>query len=211
MKRILVACEESQVVTKAFRALGHEAFSCDLLEASGGHPEWHFQTDVVSLLREGRDWDMLIGFPPCDHLCVSGAKWFKQKIADGRQQQGIELFMALATADVPQVAIENPVGIMSTRWRKPDQIIQPWQFGHEAQKMTCLWLRNLPLLKATEVVGRGERRLMPNGSLMPVWIGNAKVSTRKQVRSRTFDGIANAMAAQWGSLMTSTHLQMTLV
>ncbi len=211
MKRILVACEESQVVTKAFRALGHEAFSCDLLEASGGHPEWHFQTDVVSLLREGRDWDMLIGFPPCDHLCVSGAKWFKQKIADGRQQQGIELFMALATADVPQVAIENPVGIMSTRWRKPDQIIQPWQFGHEAQKMTCLWLRNLPLLKATEVVGRGERRLMPNGSLMPVWIGNAKVSTRKQVRSRTFDGIANAMAAQWGSLMTITHLQMTLV
>ncbi len=210
MKRILVACEESQVVTKAFRALGHEAFSCDVLEASGGHPEWHFQTDVVALLREGRDWDMLIGFPPCDHLCVSGAKWFGQKIADGRQQQGIEFFMALATADVPQVAIENPVGIMSRRWRPPDQIIQPWQFGDEAQKTTCLWLRNLPLLKATHVVGKGERRLMPNGTLRPAWMDDVKACTRKQVRSRTFQGIGNAMATQWGTFMAGSLFQMKM-
>ncbi len=198
-------------MTKAFRALGHEAFSCDLLEASGGHPEWHFQTDVVSLLREGRDWDMLIGFPPCDHLCVSGAKWFGQKIADGRQQQGINLFMALATADVPQVAIENPVGIMSTRWRKPDQIIQPWQFGDEAQKTTCLWLRGLPTLRATKIVGRGVIQVLKSGKRLPEWYSTAPKHSRKQVRSRTFDGIANAMAAQWGSLITSTHVQMTLV
>ena len=143
--RVLVACEESQAVTKALRANGHEAFSCDLLPASGGHPEYHMQCNVLEVLDQA--WDMMIGFPPCDHLAVSGARWFPEKRADGRQQQGVELFLALAHAPIPKVAIENPVGIMSTLWRKLDQIIQPWQFGDEATKTTCLWLRNMPLVK----------------------------------------------------------------
>jgi len=196
--RVLVACEESQVVTKAFRAVGHEAYSCDLLPASGGRPEWHKQGDVREIIGEGAPWDMLIGFPPCDHLAVSGARWFPEKIADGRQQQGIDLFLFLAHAEVPRVAIENPVGIMSTVWRRPDQIVQPWQFGDEATKTTCLWVRGLPPLLPTKIVGRGALRLMPNGSHHPLWISDAPHKTRKVVRSRTFQGLADAMACQWG-------------
>ena len=201
--RILVACEESQTVTKAFRATGHNAFSCDLMPASGGHPEWHLRGDVRDILAGGLPWDMLIGFPPCDHLAVSGARWFPEKIADGRQQQGIDLFLALAHADVPRVAIENPVGIMSTVWRKPDQIVQPWQFGDEATKTTCLWVRGLPPLLPTKIVGRGALRLMPNGSHHPLWISDASHKTRKIVRSRTFQGIADAMAQQWSLFLMS--------
>lgn len=134
--KVLVACEESQAVTIAFRKLGHEAYSCDIEPCSGGHPEWHLQQDVVPLLSQ--NWDMIIAFPPCTHLATSGAAWFEKKRKDGRQQQGIDFFMLFANANCPRIAIENPVGIMSTVWRKPDQIIQPWQFGEPFSKKTCL-------------------------------------------------------------------------
>jgi len=124
--KILLACEESQVVCKEFRKLGHEAYSCDILPCSGGHAEWHLQQDITPLLKE--KWDMIIAFPPCTHLAVSGAAWFKQKIADGRQQQGIDFFMQFTDLECEKVAIENPICIMSTKWRKPDQIINPFQF-----------------------------------------------------------------------------------
>ena len=161
---VLVACEESQAVTIALRVMGVQAFSCDILPASGGHPEWHIQGDVAPLLVEG--WDMIIAFPPCTHLAVSGARWFAEKRADGRQQAAIDFFMLFANVDCPRVAIENPIGIMSTVWRKPDQIIQPWQFGHGETKATCLWLKGLPLLRPTYIVeGREQRvwRMPPSG------------------------------------------------
>ena len=151
--RVLVACEESQAVTVELRRLGHEAYSCDIQECSGGHPEWHLKVDALELLK--MKWDMLIAFPPCTDLCVSGAKWFAVKRADGRQQRSIEFFMRFAQADCPRIAIENPVGIMSSEYRKPDQIIQPWQFGHGETKATCLWLKGLPKLMPTKIVGGG--------------------------------------------------------
>jgi hypothetical protein len=193
--RVLVACEESGVVTAAFRAKGHDAWSCDLMPTSGAHPEWHLQGDVRDFLA---GWDIIIGFPPCDHLAVSGARWFPQKRADGRQQAGIDLFMAIANAPCERIAIENPVGIMSTLWRKPDQIIQPYHYGHEAKKTTCLWLKGLAPLVPTNVVGEGEMRVYPDGSKYPLWISDANHKTRKVLRSRTFEGVAQAMADQWG-------------
>ena len=140
--RILVACEESQAVTKELRRLGHEAYSCDLLPCGGGYPLWHIQVDALELLK--MRWDMVLAFPPCTHLAVSGARYFAEKRKDGRQQAAIDFFMRFANCDCPRVAIENPVGIMSTHYRKPDQIIQPWQFGHGETKATCLWLKGLP-------------------------------------------------------------------
>ncbi|MCD8068504.1 MAG: hypothetical protein LUE87_06415 [Lachnospiraceae bacterium] len=184
--RVLVACEESQEVCKAFRAKGHEAYSCDIEPCSGGHPEWHLQCDATQLLK--MPWDMIIAFPPCTHLAVSGARYFEEKIKDGRQQQGIDFFMIFVNADCDRIAIENPVGIMSTKFRKPDQIIQPWQFGHGETKKTCLWLKNLPLLQPTNIVDGREQR---------IW----KMSPgpeRAKNRSKTFLGIARAMAEQWG-------------
>lgn len=151
--RILVACEESQAVTKELRRLGHEAYSCDIQPCSGGHPEWHLQVDALELLK--MRWDMLIAFPPCTDLAVSGARWFPEKRADGRQQRSIDFFMRFVRADCPRIAIENPVGIMSTEYRKPSQIIQPWMFGHGETKATCLWLKGLPPLIPTEIVGGG--------------------------------------------------------
>ncbi len=192
--KVLVACEESQAVTIELRALGHEAYSCDIEPCSGGHPEWHLQQDVVPLLKE--KWDMIIAFPPCTHLAVSGARWFKEKQADGRQQQGIDFFMNFALCRCSKVAIENPVGIMSTRWRKPDQIIPPWQFGDEAQKTTCLWLKGLPPLKPTKIVGKGEFITTPSGKKLPKWYSDNKSSN---ARSKTFPGIGKAMAAQWSA------------
>ena len=203
---ILVACEESQAVTKHLRALGHEAFSCDILPCSGGHPEWHYQQDVFEVIEKG--WDMMIAFPPCTHLASSGARHFKQKIADGRQQQGIDFFMKLANADIDRIAIENPIGVMSTKYRKPDQIIQPYQFGDKAQKSTCLWLKNLPKLESTDVVDKGEffEFISKKGvkKRMPMWyykaLQDAKTpQQRSTLRSKTFDGIARAMATQWTS------------
>ena len=196
--KILVACEESQAVTTEFRKLGHEAYSCDILEASGGHPEWHLQQDVLPLLEQ--PWDMIIAFPPCTNLAVSGAAWFSQKRADGSQQASVEFFMKFANANCPKVAIENPVGIMSTEWRKPDQIIQPYMFGDPFSKKTCLWLKGLPLLVPTNIVEEGERVTFASGKSMPKWYSNAyrlPPAERAKLRSKTFPGIASAMASQW--------------
>ena len=183
--KILIACEESQVVTQEFRKLGHEAYSCDLLPTSGEHPEWHIQEDVRGII--DNPWDMIIAFPPCTHLAASGARWFKEKRKDGRQQAAIHFFMMFAwRTDIP-IAIENPIGIMSTYYRKPDQIIQPWQFGHGETKATCLWLNKLPKLKPTNIVeGRVNRiHKMPESK------------NRAKLRSKTYHGIAKAMAEQW--------------
>lgn len=183
--KILIACEESQSVTIEMRKLGHEAYSCDTEPCSGGHPEWHIQDDVLNHLDEG--WDMMIGFPPCTHLAVSGARWFKEKRESGVQQEAIAFFMALANAPIEKIALENPVSIMSTQWRKPDQIIQPWQFGHGETKATCLWLKNLPELKPTDIVEGRDNRI----HFMP------PPKDRSKLRSKTYDGVAKAMAEQW--------------
>ena len=183
--RVLVACEESQAVTKELRRLGHEAYSCDIEPCSGGHPEWHLQQDVTQLLKIR--WDMVIAFPPCTDLAVSGARYFEQKRKDGRQQKSIEFFMMFANCGCPKTAIENPVGIMSGIYRKPDQIIQPWHFGHGETKRTCLWLKGLPKLKPVDFVPGREQRIwkMPPGK------------DRAKTRSKTYPGIAKAMAEQW--------------
>lgn len=196
--KVLVACEESQAVTVELRNLGHEAYSCDIEPCSGGHPEWHLQQDVVPLLKE--KWDMIIAFPPCTHLAVSGARHFQQKRKDGRQQQGIDFFMLFTALDCPRVAIENPVGIMSSLYRKPDQIIQPWQFGHGETKATCLWLKGLPLLEPTEIVEGREQRIynMVDENGKKVGWATKEIKT---LRSKTFPGIAKAMAYQW------THIE----
>ena len=185
--RVLVACEESQLVTIALRAQGHEAWSCDLLEPSDGHPEWHLQCDVIPLLKN--PWDMILAFPPCTHLSTSGARWFKEKIADGRQQQGIDFFLAFTDLACGKIMIENPIGIMSKRYRKPDQIIQPWMFGHGETKATCLWLKGLDKLEPTEIVAGREPRVH--------FVGPG--ANRSRIRSKTYEGVAHAMAEQWGT------------
>jgi site-specific DNA-cytosine methylase len=202
--RILVGCEESQAVTIELRKLGHEAFSCDVMESSGGYPQWHIQGDLLKELHKG--WDMLIAFPPCTHLAVSGARHFEQKIKDGRQQQGIDFFMEMINAPIDKICVENPIGIMSTKYRKPNQIIQPWMFGDKAQKSTCLWLKNLPLLVPTNIVEKGEfiEFISKKGvkKRQPKWyfdaLKNSKnASERSKLRSKTFKGIAKAMATQF--------------
>jgi len=192
--RVLVACEYSGAVRDAFIAQGHDAVSCDLLPTDVPGP--HHEGSVLDIINDG--WDMMIAFPPCTHLAVSGARWFAAKRADGRQQQGIDFFMELANANIPKIAIENPVGIMSTEWRKPDQIIQPWQFGHEATKTTCLWLKGLPQLTPANIVGKGERHITKSGRSLPKWYNLPPSEDRWKVRSKTFQGIADAMAQQWG-------------
>lgn len=199
MKKILIACEESQAVTKEMRSIGHEAYSCDLEPCSGGHPEWHIQGDVIPLLEQ--HWDLVIAFPPCTHLAVSGAAWFEKKRADGRQKQGSDFFMLFTNLKCERVAIENPVGIMSSVWRKPDQIIQPYEYGHSVSKKTCLWLKNLPKLVPTNVVDRGEIITYTSGKTMHKWYADAyklPPKERAAVRSKTFLGVAKAMAEQWG-------------
>jgi len=202
--KILVGCEESQAVTIELRKLGHEAFSCDVMESSGGYPQWHIQGDLLKELHKG--WDMLIAFPPCTHLAVSGARHFEQKIKDGRQQQGIDFFMEMINAPIDKICVENPIGIMSTKYRKPDQIIQPYMFGDKAQKSTCLWLKNLPLLVPTNIVEKGEfiEFVSKKGvkKRQPKWyfdaLKNSKnASERSKLRSKTFKGIAKAMATQF--------------
>lgn len=183
--RVLVACEFSGVVRDAFIARGHDAMSCDLIESERTGP--HYKGDVRDVLYGC--WDLMVAHPDCTHLAVSGARHFDAKRIDGRQAKGIAFFMELANAPIPLIAIENPVCIMSRLYRKPDQIIQPWQFGHGETKTTCLWLKNLPLLTATNAVeGRADRvhRMPPSPD-------------RWKDRSRTYQGIANAMADQWGS------------
>jgi len=199
MARILIACEESQAVTKEMRTMGLEAYSCDIQECSGGHPEWHIKGDALEVL--GQNWDMVIGFPPCTHLSSSGAAWFDKKRKNGQQKQAIDFFMRFAELDCTRVAIENPVGIMSNFYRKPDQIIQPWWFGDSASKRTCLWLKNLPKLVATNVVPAGEKVVYASGNSMPKWYVDIPKNQRAKIRSKTFPGIAKAMATQWGFLL----------
>jgi hypothetical protein len=203
--KILLACEESQALTIKFREKGHEAYSCDLQPTSGWHPEWHLQTDVIPMLKH--DWDMVIAFPPCTHLAVSGAAWFKKKQEDGRQQQGIDFFMEFTKLDhVPKVAIENPVGIMSRHYRKPDQIIQPYDFGDDASKKTCLWLKGLPNLIPTEyfpprIVETKEGKMVKRWGNQCTNYGHDKTApspTRGKHRSKTYEGIAKAIVNQWG-------------
>lgn len=200
--RVLVACEYSGRVREAFRARGHDAWSCDLLPAEDGSP-FHIQDDALHVARQGRPavadhlyaftyyepWDMMVSHPPCTHLAVSGSRWFGLKRQSGEQQEAIKFFMALADMPIPRIAIENPVCIMSSVWREPDQIIQPWQFGHGETKATCLWLKGLPPLIPTKIVeGREPRvhRMSPGPD-------------RWKERSRTYEGIAEAMAQQWGN------------
>lgn len=185
--KVLIACEFSGVVRRAFRARGHKAWSCDLLP-SDDSSGFHYTQDVLKVLSVINDFDMVIAHPPCTHLSVSGARHFEQKRKDGRQKQAIDFFMEFTKIGVEKVCIENPISIMSTVYRKPDQIIQPWQFGHGETKATCLWLKNLPLLKPTNIVdGRDHRihRLPPS-------------KDRAKIRSITYQGIAEAMADQWG-------------
>uniref|UniRef100_A0A6M3JBJ9 Putative methyltransferase n=1 Tax=viral metagenome TaxID=1070528 RepID=A0A6M3JBJ9_9ZZZZ len=182
--RILVACEFSGIVREAFRKRGHDAWSCDILPTE--IPGNHIQGDVLEIIND--DWDLMIAFPPCTHLAASGARWFREKRKDGRQQKGIDFFMELVSAPMGKIAVENPVGIMSTIYRKPDQIIQPWMFGHGESKATCLWLKNLPILKPTNIVDGREGRVW---KLPPS-------PDRGKLRSRTYQGIANGMSNQWG-------------
>ena len=180
--------------------------SCDLEPTESVGP--HYQGDVMDIINNG--WDMMIAFPPCTHLAVSGAKHFAKKRADGRQQQGIDFFLKIINANIPKIAVENPIGIMSTIYKKPTQIIQPWQFGHEAQKTTCLWLKNLPVLQHTKLVDKGIFYVTPTGKKMPSWMSdpvdaNGKKlaygsDAIKKIRNKTFQGIADAMATQWGVL-----------
>lgn len=245
--KILVACEESQAVTIELRKLGHEAYSCDIIECSGGHPEWHIMQDVLPLLNpsdvplwdgtttirgiefttcDGKRhfvydrWDMIIAFPPCTNLAVSGAAWFEKKRADGRQQEGIEFFCQFLNADCGRVAIENPVGIISGDYitkhfpdlaekynlpRKPTQKIQPYEYGDRARKMTCLWLKGLPPLTPTNTVDPGEIKGKGFSVGASSWFARdeeGKILSwndprTAKIRSKTFPGIAKAMAEQW--------------
>lgn len=186
--RVLVACEFSGVVRDAFRKRGHDAWSCDLLPCEAD-PLWHLTGDVRRFLDEspdGEPWDLMIAHPPCTHLAVSGARWFKDKLAE--QAEALQFVRDLMAAPIERIAVENPISIISSRIRKPDQIIQPWQFGHGETKATCLWLKNLPPLTPTKIVPGRENRVhrMPPGP------------DRWKERSRTYQGIADAMAEQWG-------------
>jgi len=196
--RVLVACEESQAVCKSFRERGHEAYSCDIQPCSGGHPEWHIQGDVLPLLK-GK-WNMVIAFPPCTDLAVSGAAHFAKKRADGSQQRSIDFFMEFTKLSCFW-AIENPIGIMSNIYRKPNQIIHPYHFGHECMKATCLWLNGLPQLVHTCIVGKGEMIKYADGTTRSKWFNQygGKSLKTKIARSKTFPGIADAMSAQWGT------------
>lgn len=221
--KVLVACEESQRVTIELRKLGNEAYSCDLLDCSGNHPEWHIKKDVTLLLNgncifstvDGVEheisgkWDMIIAFPPCTYLTVTGNRWFNyEKYGDKAIQRmldrndAIKFFMTIANADCDKIAIENPVGVMSTKWRKPDQIIEPFEYGDAYEKRTCLWLKGLPKLVPTKIVEIPDRIKFKSGKTMAKWYveaGNLTKEQRALVRSKTFPGIAKAMADQWGN------------
>ena len=204
---ILIGCEESQAVCIEFRKLGFNAFSCDLLPCSGGHPEWHYQTDIRNIYRN--NWDLAIFHPECTRLTVTANKWYKPEYADRfptineDRLKAIQFFMLLINAPIKHVAVENPIGIMSTKYRKPDQIIQPYQFGDTERKSTCLWLKNLPKLNHTNIVkpeiiyhksGRTDGKLHYDTMKLPK-------EERRKARSVTFPGIAKAMATQWGEYL----------
>lgn len=226
--KCLIACEESQRVCTAFRRVGWEAYSCDIQECSGGHPEWHIKGDVLSIIDGGiftteageghevKSWDLIIAHPPCTYLTVAGNRWFNVERYGDRaiarrmeREKAIKFFMRLTEAECEHVAIENPVGIMSSVYRKPDQIIQPYYFGDRARKGTCLWLKNLPLLVPTNMVDPGE--ILPGGYSVGASTNYARDENGKilawndprtaKARSKTFPGIANAMAEQWGAIL----------
>lgn len=236
--KVLVACEESQRVCSAFRARGHEAYSCDIIDPSGGHPEWHIKGDVSPILNPMKHligcpnypeydnfiefqtmdykchsipkWDLIIAHPPCTYLTVTGNRWFNiEKYGDKARErwklreEAVAFFMLFANADCDHIAIENPVGVMSTNWRKPDQIVQPYFFGDPFEKKTCLWLKGLPLLKKTNEVTPEKRTEYASGKSMPAWYAaaaNLPAAERSRIRSQTFPGFAEAMAEQWGKL-----------
>lgn len=201
--KVLIACEESQAVCKAFRNLGHEAFSCDIQECSGGHQEWHIKGNVLEQL--DKNWDLIIAHPPCTYLTVTGNRWFnidrygdkaKKRLED--REEAICFFMEFVNAPCKYIAIENPVGCMNTIYRKPDQIIQPYQFGDAFEKKTCLWLKNLPKLLPTKIVKPPERVKFSSGKTMAAWYNDARGNKEyAKIRSKTFQGIADAMAIQW--------------
>ena len=230
---ILIACEESQTVCTQFRKLGFNAYSCDILECSGGHSEWHFQQDVFSVIKDGGGvlqngekyyidgkWDLMVAHPPCTYLAVSGAKWFyhpddktlpieqrrphpKFPNRAKNRDEAMEFFVNLANVDIEYIAIENPIGIMNTKYRKPDQIVQPYFFGDSASKATCLWLKNLSPLEPTNIVDKGEYIEFDSGKKIPKWYSDALTKTktpeeRRKLRSKTFPGFAKAIAEQWG-------------
>jgi len=182
--RVLIACEYSGRVRDAFIRVGHDAMSCDIIATDTPGP--HHHGDVLEIIDD--NWDLLIGFPPCTHLSASGARWFADKRRDGRQQSGIDFFMLLANAPINKIVLENPIGVMSTHYRKPDQIIQPWQYGHGETKATCLWLKGVNPLQPTNIVEGREPRMWK----LPPSVDRAKI------RSQTYQGIADAMANQWG-------------
>lgn len=201
--KVLIACEFSGTVREAFAARGHDAWSCDLEPTD--IPGQHYQGDVLEFINDG--WDMMIAHPPCTYLTVTGNKWFKPEYKDRfptRQQDrqdAINFFMSLVNAPIDKIAIENPIGIMSTMYRKPNQIIHPWQFGHEASKSTCLWLKGLPNLQPTDIVDKGEFVTYKSGKRMTKWYADAASKSPKErakIRNTTFQGIADAMAEQWG-------------
>ena len=232
---VLIACEESQSVCKAFRKLGHNAYSCDILPSSGGHPEWHFKNDVFEIIKNKGgilengeklkikgNWDLMIAHPPCTYLAVSGARWFyhpedKNLPIDQRRphprfpdrakhrDEALEFFIKLYESPIDKIAIENPVGIISSKYRKPDQTVHPWMFGDEASKATCLWLKNLPILEPTNIVGKGERVVLSSGRTLPKWYSDSfhtsiPTELRRTLRSKTFQGFADAIAEQWSKL-----------
>ena len=227
--KVLVACEESQAVTIELRKRGHEAYSCDIQECSGNHPEWHINQDVIPLVNgnctfktmdgiehtiKGK-WDLLVAHPPCTYLTVTGNRWFNverygekaiQRAKD--REEAVEFFMVFANADCDHICIENPVGIMSTRWRKADQIIQPWMFGDAAEKKTCLWLKGLSPLIPTNVVTPPPRKEFASGNTMPAWYSDAwhlPKEERSRLRSKTFPGIAEAIADQFTKQITEQN------
>lgn len=195
--RILIGCEESQIVCMAFRKEGHEAYSCDIVDCSGGHPEFHLKMDIFEAIQM-YEWDMAVFFPPCTYLTVSGNKWFKDQpprpsgalVGEARRQarvEAIDFFQKLYNCRIPRLAIENPIGVLSSVFRKPNQVLQPWWFGHPETKATCLWLKNLPLLQPTNIVeGRTQRLHLLSPS-----------ANRSILRSKTYQGIADTMASQW--------------
>jgi len=217
--KVLVACEESQAVTKEFRKLGHIAYSCDILDCSGGHPEWHLKKDLTKVIKD--KWDMIIAFPPCTYLTVTGNAWFNiEKYGDKAIQRhkdrddAVKFFMDIANADCDKICIENPIGVMSTKWRKPDQIFQPYHFGDAFEKKTCLWLKGLPKLEHTKVVKPPERTKFKSGKTMATWFVKAWSLSPKErsiARSKTFPGVAKAMANQWGKNNIKVQTQEKLI
>lgn len=220
--KILVACEESQAVTKEFRKLGFETFSCDILPCSGGHPEWHIQKDIQEVLTD--KWDVIIAFPPCTDLAVSGTRHFEKKRINGKQKQAIEFFMLFENLDCDFVCIENPVNIIGGDYiekhfpelsgkytfRKSTQRIQPYEFGHDAKKTTCLWLKGLPLLKPTNIVAPRIVTLS-NGKRFSAdymeGVKRSKAGESSVLRSKTYTGIAKAMAEQWGNYLRQQQME----